>query len=70
MKPYAQGEQVFITYGDHSNEHLLQYYGFVDSDNKWDSYTFTDFAEALQKSGGLSEEALSRLVTIGFGRVM
>jgi len=29
----APGEQVFISYGRRSNDQLLLYYGFVESDN-------------------------------------
>jgi len=36
--PYRRGEQVFISYGDRSNDQLLQYYGFVEEDNPHDVY--------------------------------
>mmetsp|Transcript_32380 Transcript_32380/g.44363 ORF Transcript_32380/g.44363 Transcript_32380/m.44363 type:complete len:509 (+) Transcript_32380:174-1700(+) len=37
---YQPGEQVFISYGKQSNDRLLQFYGFVDADNVFDSYDF------------------------------
>ena len=37
---YQPGEQVFISYGKQSNDRLLQFYGFVDSDNIYDLYDF------------------------------
>jgi len=36
---YVPGEQVMISYGAHSNDILLQYYGFVEAGNPNDSYT-------------------------------
>jgi len=32
--------KVFISYGKQSNDRLLQFYGFVDADNVFDSYDF------------------------------
>lgn len=49
---YAQGEQVFISYGKQSNDRLLQYYGFVDQDNPYDAYDFgLTVLEVLLKYG-------------------
>jgi len=39
---YEAGDQVFITYGKQGNDRLLQYYGFVEQDNVYDSYDFGD----------------------------
>jgi hypothetical protein len=37
---YAAGDEIFISYGKQSNDRLLQYYGFVEQDNLYDSYDF------------------------------
>jgi hypothetical protein len=37
---YQEGEQVYITYGKQSNDRLLQFYGFVDTQNPHDNYDF------------------------------
>ncbi|KAA6421676.1 MAG: N-methyltransferase (ISS) [Trebouxia sp. A1-2] len=47
-RKYKQGEQVFITYGQQSNDKLLQYYGFVESKNPADVYVVTNMLHALQ----------------------
>ena len=44
----TQGEQVFITYGQQSNDNLLQYYGFVELKNPADVYVVTNMLHALQ----------------------
>ena len=43
-----QGEQVFITYGQQSNDKLLQYYGFVELKNPADVYVVPNMLDALQ----------------------
>ncbi len=43
-----QGEQVFITYGQQSNDKLLQYYGFVEPKNPADVYVIPDMLDALR----------------------
>lgn len=35
-KAYAIGEELFISYGDHSNDFLLVEYGFVLDDGRWE----------------------------------
>jgi hypothetical protein len=37
------GSEVLISYGKRSNDHLLQYYGFVEKDNPHDVYIIQDF---------------------------
>jgi hypothetical protein len=48
-RPYAAGEQVFISYGPQANDSLLQYYGFTEVANPNDTYTF---AAQLEGGGG------------------
>ena len=44
--------KVFITYGRQSNDRLLQYYGFVEGSNPFDSYDFNqDILDLLLQSG-------------------
>ena len=42
-----QGTQVFISYGQQSNDSLLQYYGFVEPGNPHDTYVLPDLAAAV-----------------------
>ena len=44
----VQGEQVFITYGQQSNDKLLQYYGFVEPKNPADAYVVPSMLDALR----------------------
>lgn len=50
------GEEVFISYGARSNDQLLQYYGFVESDNPNDVYVMPPLREwdidALEQACG------------------
>ena len=45
--PGLQGTQVFISYGQQSNDSLLQYYGFVEPGNPHDTYVLPDLAAAV-----------------------
>jgi hypothetical protein len=38
--PYSPGDQVFISYGRPSNDRLLQFYGFVETNNPYDLYDY------------------------------
>ena len=39
-KDFNPGDQLFMSYGNRSNQFLLQHYGFVFEDNGYDSYSF------------------------------
>lgn len=45
-QPYNTDEEVFISYGDLTNDALLQYYSFVDVQNPADSFVFDDEVSA------------------------
>ena len=49
-----QGEQVYITYGQQSNDKLLQYYGFVEPKNPADVYVVPSLLEAVRELPYLS----------------
>ncbi|KAF5841378.1 hypothetical protein DUNSADRAFT_13246 [Dunaliella salina] len=79
-KPYAKGEQVFVSYGRQTNDSLLQYYGFVEADNPNDCYLMTNMLrllkdkatldkgrlDALEKDGLLSSLKLVSIAPTGF----
>lgn len=44
---YEVGDQAFISYGAQSNDAFLQYYGFIETDNPADTYTFDSSVERL-----------------------
>lgn len=41
-RAYAEGDEVFICYGSHSNDFLLTEYGFILADNRWDEAGLDD----------------------------
>lgn len=53
-----QGDEILISYGDRSNDQLLQYYGFVETDNPNDIYIMPPLREwnidKLEKACGRS----------------
>ena len=61
--PTRAGGQVLISYGDRSNDVLLQYYGFVEPDNPHEVYALDTEALILEMDAavGLPEGALSRI---------
>lgn len=67
--PTAPDEQVLISYGDRSNDVLLQYYGFVEASNGHDVFAtaqetlIVDVAQSIE--GGLPAGALPALATAG-----
>lgn len=51
---------MYISYGKQSNDRLLQYYGFTDSDNPNDLYDFgMPFLELILKRADAVNEAVS-----------
>mmetsp|Transcript_31311 Transcript_31311/g.52361 ORF Transcript_31311/g.52361 Transcript_31311/m.52361 type:complete len:678 (+) Transcript_31311:58-2091(+) len=60
---YRAGQQVFISYGKQSNDRLLQYYGFVEENNPYDSYDFgcgflelmLKYADLITAGGGVQQ---------------
>jgi hypothetical protein len=46
-KSYSLGDQVYISYGERSNDQLLQYYGFIEPDNANDCYEFDKMPRLL-----------------------
>lgn len=43
------GDHVFLSYGPVSNDHLLQYYGFVERENPSDTYVLQDMGKWLRE---------------------
>lgn len=41
-RPYNEGEEVYICYGNHSNDFLLVEYGFLFDENVWDEVCIDD----------------------------
>jgi hypothetical protein len=52
---YDEGEEVFISYGQHSNDFLLAEYGFILDENKWDEVALDDII-LPELSDGQKEE--------------
>lgn len=42
------GAQLFITYGRQTNDRLLQFYGFSEADNPYDTYVVCDLKAAVE----------------------
>ncbi|CZR58438.1 uncharacterized protein PAC_08330 [Phialocephala subalpina] len=64
---YSKGEEVFISYGNHSNDFFLTEYGFIlpgveeEAGNEWDEVLLDDYILPL-----LSSEKKERLKDAGF----
>ena len=64
---YAKGDQVFISYGEKTNEQLVQYYGFVLEDNPHDAVVLdADIGGqavklAVMPNGQLTDETMKML---------
>ncbi len=42
QRPHEAGEEVYISYGSHSNDFLLVEYGFILAENRWDEACIDD----------------------------
>jgi len=64
---YTKGSQIFISYGEKTNEQLLQYYGFILDDNPHDACNLganiggNDVVLSIKSNGQLSKETMTRL---------
>jgi hypothetical protein len=56
-----KGEEIYISYGNHSNDFLLAEYGFILDENKWDEISLDEFVLSL-----FSEEQKLILNEAGF----
>jgi hypothetical protein len=56
-----KGEELFISYGSHTNDFLLIEYGFILAENRWDAITLDDIILPL-----FSEEQKQELKDAGF----
>ena len=50
-RSYHEGEEVFVSYGAHSNDLLLTEYGFILEDNRWDEATMDEVVIPLFTEG-------------------
>ena len=48
-RAYAPGEQVFVAYGDKSNDSLLQNYGFSEEGNPCDNFRLSALLPWLEE---------------------
>lgn len=53
--------QVFVSYGTQSNDSLLQYYAFSESDNPADAYVMTGLLQRLEELQPVARSRLDRL---------
>ncbi|CAM9752935.1 unnamed protein product [Discosporangium mesarthrocarpum] len=60
---FDPGDHVFLSYGDVSNDDLLQYYGFVERDNPHDVYVLQDMGRWLKEDGWLRADLSKRLLS-------
>ena len=60
-----QGQQVFITYGQQSNDKLLQYYGFVEPKASADDFKVHNFLAAVEADLQLTEGRRAALQSSG-----
>ncbi|GAB5360846.1 hypothetical protein AAMO2058_000662300 [Amorphochlora amoebiformis] len=64
--PVKEGEQVYVSYGDKSNDALLQYYGFVEDNNPNDVYIVQKCPDKLRETSivknGIGEKAFDTTI--------
>ncbi len=41
-REYSAGEEIYVSYGNHSNDFLMTEYGFVLAENRWDAVCLDD----------------------------
>lgn len=75
MRDFEPGEQLFLSYGPHSNEFLLCEYGFMLVQNHWNDLNITEYItkllldsqkEFLQLNGYYGDYTVSSLLDISF----
>lgn len=57
----AQGQQVFISYGEQTNDSLLQFYGFLEAGNPLDIYVLQDFTPRAVTAAAMLSIPLQRI---------
>lgn len=62
-KDYQAGEELYISYGRHSNDFLLVEYGFTLSENKWDVVKLDEFI--LSKLNASQKQLLEEFGLLG-----
>lgn len=62
-RTYESGEEVFTSYGEHSNDFLLAEYGFVLSENRWDNVCLDEVI--LPKLSRTQKQELERREVLG-----
>ncbi|RGP74283.1 ribosomal n-lysine methyltransferase set11 [Fusarium sporotrichioides] len=60
-RAYKQGEEVYVSYGPHSNDFLLTEYGFILDTNRWDEVYLDEVILPL-----LSKTQRAELESVGF----
>lgn len=58
---HKQGEQIYLNYGPHSNDFLLNEYGFVVNDNQWDFIDITQELWSLLENSSSNKDELDSI---------